>query len=200
MKKSNKSRETSKARQRSPIRVGLTGSLASGKSTCLKVFKKQGYATASADELVHQIYEEAGESLQFLRQEALKDPRLVSTLERRVHPLVRKKIKDFFKENSLKPVAVEIPLLFEGGLEKWFDCSVFIFAPKADRKKRAIKRGMKAALFEKLDSRQLRPSVKAEKADFILQNLDKEVLKKQAKHLAKFLLLQDLQSIKKALR
>lgn len=200
MKKSNKNRKTSKARQASPIRVGLTGSLASGKSTCLKVFTKQGYATVSADELVHQIYEEAGESLQLLREKALKDPRSLSTLEKRVHPLVREKIKDFFKENSSRPVAVEIPLLFEGGLEKWFDGSVFIFAPKADRKKRAVKRGMKAALFEKLDSRQLQPSVKAEKADFVLQNLDKEVLKKQAKLLAQFLLLQDVQSIKKALR
>jgi len=166
--------------------VGITGSLASGKSTTLKVFAKHGYKVLSADEIVHEIYSENNLSLEELRREASKNPKALKRLEDFVHPLFRKKLRSFLRE-ATTPVAVEIPLMYEGGLEKNFDKNIFVFAPLEDRQKRALKRGMSRKLFEFLESRQLPPAKKSELSDFVLLNLEKPTLKKQAKLLAKLL-------------
>lgn len=185
-KTSKKKKKSNSKRHAYPIHVGITGSLASGKSTTLKVFSKHGYRILSADEIVHQIYAGENYDLLKLRKEAANSPRALKKLENFVHPIFRRILNKFLKE-AKGPVAVEIPLLFEGGLNKCFDLNIFVFAPLVDRRKRAMNRGMSRRLFEFLESKQLPPAKKSEMADFVLLNLEKPTLKKQAKLLAKLL-------------
>ena len=167
------------------LRVGISGSLASGKSTVLKVFHKAGFQAISADDLVHEIYDEKG----LTREKILK--RFPATaagfkkLEAWIHPLVMKKIRSALARGPVhQPIAVEIPLLFELGLQNEFDCTVFVFSPKAHRRHRAWKRGMSLKLFNFLDAKQWKPQKKTRLADFVLQNSgDKKKLKAAAKQL-----------------
>ena len=173
-----------------PVSVGLTGSLASGKSTSLEVFSKLGWRVCSADELVAEIYQEKG-----IRKEDLKSRfkaskeglKVLQQWQKKIHPLVRAKILKWMKK-SRKPAVVEVPLLFEAGFDRYFDWNVFIFAPKDKRRKRAQKRGMPKSLFEFLDRQQWAPSQKARAADFVLHNHHKPELRKQVRALSKFLL------------
>ena len=176
-----------KMRSRRPIRVGLTGSLASGKSTVLKAFKKYGFKVLSADEMVAQIYEQKKITKEDVLKKFGKTPAGLKKLERWIHPLVRKQTLATMKK-SKKPMVVEVPLLFEARFEKDFDVVVFVHAPFKDRLRRVLKRGMTEKLFRFLDSRQWSPFKKAQKSDYILQNSTKPFLKKQVKHLSKVLL------------
>lgn len=169
-------------------KAAITGGLASGKSTALKVFKQSGWKIFSADEAVHRIYAQHSLKLESLRRAAKKSAAAVKRLERFVHPRVGREIKNFLRENSRKPCLVEVPLLFEVKWERRFNLCVFVFCPKAIRQKRAQRRGMKLALFERLDRLQLPAFEKAQRADYVLQNFnDRKALRKQAKTLARLL-------------
>lgn len=170
------------ARRRSPIRIGLTGSLASGKTTLLKAFKAQGFQVLSADEVVHEVYKENSIELESLRKNCLNSHAALNRLEDFIHPIVYSKVVDGLKK-SRKKMAIEIPLLFEVGLHTEFDLNLFVYAPKSDRRKRAIKRGMKASLFDFLDSRQMTAHKKSELADFVLHNHELKKFKKQSEKL-----------------
>jgi len=91
------------------------------------------------------------------------------------------------KMHQRHPIIVEVALLYEAQFERLFDMTVFIFSPRAIRRVRALKRGMSAKLFETLDGKQMKPSEKALRADFVLLNLEKKSFKKQAKELSKLL-------------
>lgn len=179
-------------------RIGLTGSLASGKSTVLKAFQKAGWKVFSADQAVHDIYKEKDVEIERLRKACAKSPRAITQLEKKIHPLVRKRIHEFLKKNRAKPCIVEIPLLFEANEKARksgaaraayrFDSTIFVYAPQKDRLARAKRRGMKPKLFKSLDSRQLSPVTKAELADFVIHNrFGKKELKSQAKLLSRLL-------------
>ena len=75
----------SRGRGQSNLQVGLTGSLASGKTTVLKFFQKQGWAVISADVAVSEIYKEKGLTKKKLREE-YNTSRKLRKLERWVHP------------------------------------------------------------------------------------------------------------------
>lgn len=160
--------------RKGPIRIGLTGSLGSGKSTALKVFQQEAWQCLSADQIVREIYEAEGEELEELRQKCLKSPRALRELEKKVHPKVRRRIYAAMK-NSKLPIVVEVPLLFEAGLNKKFDWNICIHAPLAERKRRTLGRGMKAKLFDYLNSRQWPPEEKAAASDFVIWNLDGKI-------------------------
>ncbi|MDB5039089.1 MAG: Dephospho-CoA kinase [Bacteriovoracaceae bacterium] len=179
--------ESRRLRSGGPIRVGLTGSLASGKSTTLKYFKKHGWSTASADEMVAKIYRKKGIRKEDLIARFGRSPAGLKRLEKWIHPLVREKTLKFIKK-SKGPVIVEVPLLFESKFDRYFDFSIFIFAPLKDRIKRVTKRGMDLQLFKFLDHQQLPPREKIRRADFIIRNRSKKDLKKEVKHLSRILL------------
>lgn len=174
-------------RHRRPITIGLTGSLASGKSTALKVFKRSGWKVSSADDLVAEIYKKKGLTKADILKKFGATEQGLRRLEKWVHPLVRTQVAAFIKMHQRHPIIVEVPLLYEAQFERLFDMTVFIFSPRAIRRVRALKRGMSAKLFDTLDGKQMKPSEKALRADFVLLNLEKKSFKKQAKELSKLL-------------
>jgi len=183
-----KTRMGSSSRRRPrTARIGITGSLASGKTTVLKAFRKAGFAILSADDVVADIYRRLKFDKSQISSKASPTRAGIRKLEKWIHPLVKKEILRFIRRRAKKSVVVEVPLLFEAGFQKIFDLNLMIFAPKAARRKRAMKRGMSKPLFELLESLQWSPSKKAAMADFILLNESKKSLTTQAKRLSSFL-------------
>ena len=124
--------------------IGITGSIASGKSTVAKLIVKKKYPFFSADKEVLNLYKNKKfiklltRKFNLSREKEIKiqikliinkNKNELKTLESIIHPLVRKKMINFLK-NKKKLVILEIPLLIENKLNKYFDKIIFIDAKK----------------------------------------------------------------------
>lgn len=152
--------------------VGLTGGLASGKSTALGMFAESGARVLSADAVVHDLYERPsvmsalrglfGDHVfdrsgrtdrRALARLTAGDEDALRALETLVHPLVGDEVRAFIAEGGPGSVTVcEVPLLVEGGFREMFDLVVTIEAPVDTRRDRAASR-MTPEIFDSLDSR-----------------------------------------------
>lgn len=172
------------------IIVGLTGSIAMGKSTVTSYFEKHGAAVTNADTLVHQLYENDADviaEIMRLWPQAVEngkvnriklgaavfgEPEALKKLEHILHPRVEAAEKTFVEQaktegNTL--VVLDIPLLFEVGAEKRVDKVVVVSAPYEIQKKRALSRaGMTEEKFNHILSRQMPDAEKRKRADFIV--------------------------------
>ena len=146
------------------IVIGITGSIASGKSTVAKLIAKNKHPLFDADKAVLDLYKNK-----------------LKTLETIIHPFVRKKINSFLKINS-KILILEIPLLIESKLNSYFDKVIFVDAKKKLRLKRYLKRINDKKTFEILNKRQLSPAIKKKACDIIINNnYSLVILKKNVK-------------------
>jgi len=168
--------------------IGLTGSIAMGKSTVAKMLFDNGIPIISADQIVHDLYENEAVSIlekafpgctennQVNREKLLtlllKEEDGFKKLENLIHPLVRQKEWEFIKKNKdegANIVAIEIPLLFETGAEKLMDAVLLASAPAEIQKQRVMARpGMREEKFNTLLAKQMPDAEKREKADFIV--------------------------------
>lgn len=136
-----------------PFIVGIYGKIASGKSTVLKMFEEKDYPILSADEIVNELYknEEIIRQINLkaktnfinkvekniLKEKMVSDKGLIRKINNLIHPLVKQKIKLFIKRNLKKDIiAIEIPLLFESGMEDLFDYIIGINISKENQYKR----------------------------------------------------------------
>ncbi len=174
------------------IVVGLTGGIASGKTTIVKLLKKNKLATHDSDLVVERVYSKLntefttylkkinlGKSLKgkkidkkIIREEIFNNPKKRKNLEKYIHKEV-KKARDIFlqkqKQKKTNLVFLDIPLLFENKLEKICDYVILLYAPLKLRKKRAIKRkGMNKQILEKIIKTQLTDKTKKNKSDFVV--------------------------------
>ena len=115
-------------------KIGITGSIASGKSTASKILSIKRGPLFSADFVVKKLYaQEKFKNLIFrkfklksktnfkkiLKLKIQENKDNVIKLEKIIHPLVRKEMKNFIKINNNKPFCFfEIPLLIESKLMK----------------------------------------------------------------------------------
>ena len=161
-------------------RIGITGSIATGKSTLLDAFAAQGVPVFSADAAVADLYAGAAvgpvEKLfpgvtkegvidrQELARRLNADPSGFKRLEAVVHPLVRDKIAQFLDAAERQghiAAAVEVPLLFESGHDYGFDAIAVTHVDDATQRQRVLARpGMTV---EKLDTLLARQMPQAEK-------------------------------------
>jgi dephospho-CoA kinase len=168
--------------------LGLTGSLASGKSTVTAMFAGEGAATFDADAAVHALYRGSAAPLiaaafpgvvdaglvdrAKLSSAVVGDPAALARLEAIVHPLVRAAEVDFLARAAAagRRIAVlDIPLLFEAGREAGVDAVVVVSAPLELRRERALRRpGVTEARFAALSARQLPDADKRARAHFII--------------------------------
>jgi dephospho-CoA kinase len=168
--------------------LGLTGSLASGKSTVTAMFAGEGAATFDADAAVHALYRGSAAPLiaaafagvvadgvvdrAKLSASVVGDPAALARLEAIVHPLVRAAEVDFLARAAAagRRIAVlDIPLLFEAGREAGVDAVVVVSAPPEVRRERALRRpGVTEARFAALSARQLPDADKRARAHFII--------------------------------
>jgi dephospho-CoA kinase len=171
--------------------VGLTGGVGSGKSTALEVLERLGAATLSTDAVVHDLYasDEVRDAVvdrfgpAVARDGAVDRAALAARafataedrawLEGLLWPRVGKRIAAWRAEQLERdppPVAlvVEVPLLFEAGMEGAFDAIIAVVADEEVRAQRAAGRGHEAV--DERVSRQLPQDEKATRADHAVVN------------------------------
>jgi len=171
--------------------VGLTGGLGAGKSEALRALAELGAATLSTDAVVHELLE--GEELRdlvvarlgeevaprghldrsLIAERVFGDKEAREWLEGELWPRVGQRVAEWKEEvDALDPpsraAVVEVPLLFESGMEGVFDATIAVVADEEVRAERAGARGH-AAVAER-SGRQLTQEEKADRADFQVRN------------------------------
>ena len=171
-----------------PALIGLTGAIAAGKSEALAALGRLGAATLSSDAVVHELLgeDEVRERLverwgkEFApsgrvdrnRVGALvfEQPEELRWLESILHPLVGERITLWVV--GLPPhtsvAVVEVPLLFETGMEDEFEATICVVADDRVRAARAGTRGIE--LLDGRSGRQLSQAEKAARATFVVRN------------------------------
>ncbi len=171
--------------------VGLTGGIGAGKSTALDVLERLGAAVLSTDQVVHDLYDDPevraavierfGRSVApdgpvdrpALAKRAFASAADRAWLEQLLWPRVGAAMLAWREQvRRLEPapgaVVVEVPLLFESGMDQAFDATVAIVADEPVRERRAATRAH-ASLDERL-ARQLSQQEKAQRATYVVVN------------------------------
>ena len=168
------------------IKIGITGSLASGKTTASRILSNKRGPLFSADTAVKALYQnknfksrirkkfriENNDSIKkSLKKLILKNQRNLKTLEKIIHPEVRKKMHKFTSLNkNKKALFYEIPLLIESKLIKFFNVIIFIKSRKELRMKRFKAKGGDKKLFNLLDRKQMSDRNKIKLCDYVVVN------------------------------
>lgn len=176
------------------LRVGLTGNIASGKSTVSRVWARLGARVIDADELARRAVEPGSRGLRRLvevfgpeildeagrldrgamRRLVFADPAARRRLEAVVHPEVarlRAEAEAALAEDGADIVVSEIPLLFEVGLESSFDIVVLVEADVERRLERLVRtRGLDRAEALRMIEAQMPSEAKHAGADYIIRN------------------------------
>ena len=168
------------------MRIGITGSLASGKTTASKILSYKRGPLFSADKVVKDLYHDKSfkraiskkfkinnnnQIKKTLKKLILSNKKNIKKLEKIIHPLVRRKMKLFTQAHkNRKLLFYEIPLLIESKLMNKFDLVIFIKANKILRSKRFKSKKGNKNLFKLLDSKQLKDSQKIKHCDIVVIN------------------------------
>lgn len=168
--------------------LGLTGSIGMGKSATAAMFRDEGIEVHDSDAVVHALYEggaaaaieaafpgTAREGIVdrgLLGGKVLGDPAALARLETIVHPLVAESRHAFLTEAAKKGarlVVLDIPLLFEAGLDREVDAVVLVTAPETVQKERVGQRpGMTPERLAVIVGRQMPDAEKRARAHFII--------------------------------
>lgn len=150
------------------LKIGLTGGMGCGKSAAADAFRKLGVEVLDADKLAHIALAEnmsVRDSLSKIFGEkafppnenpnraeiariAFSDKEKLAALENALHPAINAMWLERLREiqascdGKFSALVVEMPLLFEKGLEKNFDICITVFCSETARRERLLKRGM----------------------------------------------------------
>jgi dephospho-CoA kinase len=171
-----------------PLTIGLTGGIAAGKSEALAAFAGLGAATLSSDAVVHELLDSEpllGHLVERwgadvapggrvdrnrIGEIVFADPEQLTWLEQQIHPLVGERIGSWLGDlpEDGEIAVIEVPLLFESGMDRAFDTTVAIVTDDEVRRERAAARGH--ALVDEREARQLAQGEKAERAEHTIAN------------------------------
>ena len=189
--------------------IGITGGIATGKSTVTRMLGELGVVTLSADDSAREVVAPGSEGLRsiveaFGSEVLLPDgsldrqkvaslvfarPEARRTLESISHPLIMRRLKEQIEAvKQQKPdafIAVETPLLYEAGMEDWFDWVVVVSAPGAVQKARLAPLMPEEEAAGRIDA-QMPLEEKEARADHVIVNTGSpESLRKQVRSLWK---------------
>lgn len=143
------------------MRVGLTGSIATGKSTVSSYLKQKGIAVIDADFVAREVVEPGGRAYDAVKQafpEAFEEGRLVRPklgqiifqdsekrrqLNQLMHPSIRQQMldeADAYEQSGHSLVVFDIPLLLEGDWRSLFDRVVVVYCPEDMQLRRLMQR------------------------------------------------------------
>ena len=169
------------------IRIGIMGSIGSGKTFVAKLFK---YPVFIADNEVRNIYKNSKVCFKRLKKKLPdyittfpvkkselinainNDKKNLNTISSIVHPLVRKKMQNFIKKNKNgKIVVLDVPLLIENKLNKKKDVLIFVKSSKSKILARLKRRkAFNKQIFKSLKENQIVLSKKKKLANYIVDN------------------------------
>lgn len=176
------------------LKVGLTGNVASGKSTVARIWTSLGARVVDADELARRAVEPGSPGLEaivrrwgsrvlgpsgeldraVLRRIVFADPVEREYLESIVHPAVAVLRDEEYQRvrDSGEPIVVaDIPLLFEVGMQDQFDVLVLVDAPEAVRLDRMVRlRGLDPEEARGVIRAQMPAELKRARADRVIDN------------------------------
>jgi dephospho-CoA kinase len=170
--------------------IGLTGSIASGKTTTAKMFARHGVPVHDADAAVHRLYRGAAVAAveaafpgvtvdgaidrARLAERVVGDPAALEKLEAIVHPLVRESEDAFLAREQARGsrlVVIDVPLLLESGEANRADAIVVTtVAPEVQRARVLARPGMTEAKFQVLLQRQMPDAEKRKRAHFLVDS------------------------------
>ena len=170
--------------------VGLTGGMGCGKSTAAAFFAEHGFRRLDADQVVRDelltdsavmalIREKFGTGVADghgrIRRDRLAavvfaDHQALAWLEDLLHPRLRARWQAVLAGARNEKFIVEVPLLFEKGLENWFDFTVCVATDSGLQLQRLEKRGLPPDLARQRLARQWPLARKCELSDFVLLN------------------------------
>ena len=140
--------------------IGLTGTIASGKSTAARLFQKAGCEILDADQTARDILHSSSSQSSLLKifgEEIYEEDKTISrekiadiifrnrkkkkALNQLIHPKVRSRLKSLQESLSQGELLVyDVPLLFETGSHQGMDLTVVLSAPQSIRFERVKKR------------------------------------------------------------
>jgi dephospho-CoA kinase len=169
--------------------IGLTGSIAMGKSTAAGLFRRLGVPVHDADASIHALLAKGGAGVApvaaafpgverdgtidraKLGQAVFADPSALARLEAILHPLAARAREAFLarhRRNRTKRVVLDVPLLFETGGERRCDTVVVVSASATLQRLRALARpGMTEAKLAAILARQMPDRLKRRRADIV---------------------------------
>ena len=175
--------------------IGITGGLGTGKSTVLSLFAERGAVTLSADEAAREVLGPGSPALAEvvdffgpeicrpdgsldrarLAERVFADPEARTRLEEITHPrilqLLRARIDEARRAAPNAVIVVEAPLLYEAGMESWFDYVVVVTSSREQQVARAMARsGMTREEAESRIAAQMPLGEKTSRAEFAIAN------------------------------
>jgi dephospho-CoA kinase len=176
--------------------VGLTGGIASGKSTFAALLRERGVPVVDADALARRVVQPGSPALARIAAEfgpgvlaadggldrkrlaarVFADPAARRALEAITHPAVRQAMREETRRLAAAGhdlVLYDTPLLYEVGLDATLDCVVVVWAPREVQRERLMRRdGLAPADADARLAAQLPLDEKAARADFVVENAD----------------------------
>ena len=167
---------------------GLTGSIGMGKSAVAAMLTRKGVPLFDADAEVHRLQGPGGRLLPAIEARfpgttgplgvdraklgaaVFGHPQELKALEAIVHPAVKEERKAFLRRHRSRAfVVLDIPLLFEGHMERTLSGVIVVTAPAWKQRKRVLARkGMTAAKFRRILHLQTPDAEKRRRADYII--------------------------------
>ena len=178
------------------LRIGLTGSIGSGKSTVARIFEVLGVPVFEADKIAKKIMSEnpavrakisdlfGSESYidgklntRFLSQQAFGRPEKVEQLNAIVHPLTIAEGKNWMQSQNAAYALKEAALIFESGTDKDLDIIIGVESPLELRIARTINRsGLTRGEIESRMKFQMPEAEKMRLCDYVIINDEKHML------------------------
>jgi dephospho-CoA kinase len=174
--------------------VGLTGGIASGKSTVDRMFEDAGIPVICSDELAHQVVEPGSPALEQIREvfgedvlneDGSLDRAAMGTvvfhdeikrkaLESIIHPRVaeeRDKLVRHFEGQGYEIMVVDVPLMYEAGWDKDSDHIIVVYTPRSVQLQRLMERDSMSRedAYSRIEA-QASMEEKRKKADFLIEN------------------------------
>jgi len=167
--------------------IGLTGNIASGKSSVGKLLKENGLPVIEADrigweilerkEIIQEILDVFGNILKDGKVDRKKLGNIVFSNKRKlkifnalVHPPLLQKLKREIDKRSGKVIVVNAALIFEWEIEHWFDKIILVTSEKKKRIDRLLKNNLtRKEAIQRINS-QMDEKEKIKKSDFIIEN------------------------------
>jgi len=170
--------------------VGLTGGMGSGKSTVAALFARHGFERLDADQVVRdEILTDAGVIAEVgarfgpgvldpagrvnrrrVAEIIFADDAARAWLEALVHPRLYARWRALFAASRGRNFLAEVPLLFEVGMNNWFDFTICVATDSELQLRRLEQRGMPPELARQRLAKQLPLARKCELADFVILN------------------------------
>ena len=168
-------------RVKNKLVAGLTGGIASGKSTALAYFAENGADTLSADDLVRELYKTPAVQKQLaewfgtydaaqVAERIFSDDKARKKLEDFLHPLVPDMAVRRIHASAKPFVVFEVPLLFEAGWNKLTDLNILVVGDPQMLDERLAARGLSRQEYERRRSVQMPDSKKARLANVLFFN------------------------------